>query len=240
MRWEKGCKCQAESLKSQLYCFHIFADVKESKKRSGNFTGSILLYVLTPKKLTSWYFLTASHLFRPKKISREFKLCTSKTWILFRLHIFFIQETLSSTQMCKLKESFHMSKSALVAGCCPHPVYAVLARGLLLWCREFPSLIHAGVFGRSRKSALISFISEEARCSGSNTACISGTPALHWPTQTLNSLWASQWYKTGLGRCCCFWIYTYSTVALYQEGSGCTFLWRAMRLKRANFVDWLL
>lgn len=60
-----------------------------------------------------------------------------------------------------------MSKSNFVKGrwgFSAHPAIAVLARGLLLWCHEFP-LIRVGLFGCNRKSALISFISEEAKCS---------------------------------------------------------------------------
>lgn len=62
-----------------------------------------------------------------------------------------------------------------------HCSTVVLARVLLLWCHEFSSWIHGGLFGRNRKSALISLISDEARCS------VAMLP-LHWPTQTLWSL----------------------------------------------------
>lgn len=102
--WEKGCKCQSDSPKKfRVYCFPIFADVKGSERRGGTLSGTTPHQVVIPKKKNKgWHFLSGSHLFRCCH-PRNWTVCL-KGMDLFRLPISLVQaETLSSTQMCKLK-----------------------------------------------------------------------------------------------------------------------------------------
>lgn len=69
--WENGRKCQVESpKKSRAYCFHRFADVTESERRSRYFSGSMLLYVLILKTIAKWdIFFLPTVFFSPKKLN---------------------------------------------------------------------------------------------------------------------------------------------------------------------------